>query len=580
MKRALATIVAAAALVAAPQAGAEAPPPPPFCGPATTTSQTYTTPTPIADAGVTTWTLEVAGAGEYLTDVDLFTDIRHSWTADIDMTLQSPEGTVVTITTDNGGQYDDWFAGTTFDDQANPGGQVPYLTNAGMVTDVFREANGVNTPLTPEEPLAAFDGENPNGTWTLTISDDDRGSVGTLQSWGLNIQSLPAAPPTSVASQETAATLAIPDAGVVTSTIDIDGAGARLSDVDLWLDISHEFFRDLDITLTSPAGTVVTITSDNGTGAYDDLLAGTTFDDQTNPGGQVPYAFDDGLVTDTNWLPIRHVVSRLTPEEALAAFDGENPNGTWTLTVSDDDAEDIGTLRGWRLDLKTSACPPPPDKPPAGEKPAATGKPSGGTPPVAAAATRLRVRADRLSVFSGAEARCRGARDECRVRVLARGRVIARGSAGGATVPLRLTRAGRALLTRSFGGVRAKVVARDGTRRARDHTRAILAIEHTITPAGAFVADSAALTAAGRRFVRGLRARLVGVASLRCDGFAALPEGPPQPEFAAELTRARAAAVCGDDARLVAHGSADPVASNALEAGRSANRRVEVTVRH
>jgi hypothetical protein len=199
---------------------------------------------------------------------------------------------------------------------------------------------------------------------------------------------------------------------------------------------------------------------------------------------------------------------------------------------------------------------------------------------VAAAGERLRVRAERLSVFSGATVRCLGARDECRVRVLARGRVIARGSADAATVPLRLTRAGRARLARSFGGMRAKVVARDGTQRARDRTRAILEVERATTPPGAFVADSAALTAAGRRFVRTLRARLFGVASLRCDGFGALPEGPPQPEFAAELTRARAAAVCGKDARLVAHGSADPIATNALEAGRAANRRVEVTVHH
>ena len=80
--------------------------------------------------------------------------------------------------------------------------------------------------------------------------------------------------------------------------------------------------------------------------------------------------------------------------------------------------------------------------------------------------------------------------------------------------------------------------------------------------------------------MRPLAARLVVVRRLRCDGYGALPEGPPQPEFAAELTRARAAAVCGDDARLVAHGSADPIATNALEAGRAANRRVEVTVRH
>jgi subtilisin-like proprotein convertase family protein len=568
--------VALAALVAAPQAGAEAPPP---CGTASMTSRTNTTSTPLADDAVTTATLEVTGAGSYLTDVDLFTDLHHTHNQDLDITLQSPAGTVVTITTDNGDNFDDEFAGTTFDDQANPGGQLPYETNTGVVSDALVTANGVVTPLTPEEPLAAFHGEDPNGTWTLTISDDDDDDTGTLQSWRLDIQSLPGAPSTTMTSQANSTVVAIPDPGLVTQTIDVTGAGSHLSDLDLGLNLPHAFPTDLDITLQSPAGTVVTVTTDNSSGRRDEF-AGTTFDDQADPDGQVPYQTNTGVVSDTLPPIGGGVVTPLTPEEAFAAFDGENPNGTWTLTVEDDDPIAHGELRSWRLDVATASCPPPPEKPTAGEKPAATGKPSGGTPPVAAAGSRLRVRADRLLVLSGAAVRCHGARDECRVRVRARGRVIARGSADSARVPLRLTRAGRELLERRFGGVRAKVVATDGTRRARNRTRAILAVEHATTPAGAFVADSADLTAAGRQFVRTLRARLVGVARLRCDGFAALPEGPAQPEFAAELTRARAAAVCGKDARLVAHGSSDPVATNALEAGRAANRRVEITVHH
>ncbi|HEX5618468.1 MAG TPA: proprotein convertase P-domain-containing protein, partial [Solirubrobacteraceae bacterium] len=465
MRLTILVTLALATLVAVPQAGAEAPPAPPFCGPATTTSQSNTTPTPIPSLAVTASTIEVSGAGAYLTDVDLFTDIRHTWSADLDMTLQSPAGTIVTITTDNGREVVDEFAGTTFDDQADPDGQVPYETNPGVVADTLPAGDGVVTPLTPEEPLAAFHGENPNGTWTLTISDDLAQDDGTLQSWRLDVQSLATAPPTATASAASDAPVAIPDESVVTSTITVAGAGTHLSDLDLALDVSHTFPRDLDITLMSPAGTVATVTTDNGTG-FADLFAGTTFDDQSGPGGQVPYVFNDGLVTDRSWPTLRFVATLLTPEEPLAAFDGEDPNGTWTLTISDDQADDIGELRGWRLDVTTGACPPPPPSM-AGEKPAATGDPAGGTPPVAAAGARLRVRADRLSVFSGAAARCRGARDECRVRVLVRGRVIARGSADRVRVPLRLTRAGARLLARRFGGIRAKVVATDGERRAR-----------------------------------------------------------------------------------------------------------------
>ena len=128
-----------------------------------------------------TSTIEVAGAGAYLTDVDLITDLAHTFAADLDITLQSPAGTVVTLTTDNGAGNDNVFTGTTFDDQADPDGQVPYVTNPGIVTDHPYANNTAATPLVPEEALAAFIGENPNGTWTITISDDLAGDGGALQ---------------------------------------------------------------------------------------------------------------------------------------------------------------------------------------------------------------------------------------------------------------------------------------------------------------------------------------------------------------------------------------------------------------
>jgi subtilisin-like proprotein convertase family protein len=581
MRLAIVVTLVLAALVGAPQAGAEAPAAPPFCGPAATTSHSNAPATPIPSQAVTTSTIDVTGAGAYLTDVDLFTDIRHTFAADLDITLESPAGTIVTITTDNSASFDDVFSGTLFDDQADPDGQVPYDTNTGVVSDTLPAGDGVVTPLTPEEPLAAFHGENPNGTWTLRISDDGAQDDGTLQSWRLDIQSFAGAPPTTTTSAASDVPVAIADVSVATSTITVAGAGTHLSDLDLVVDVRHTFPRDHDITLMSPAGTVATVTTDNGTGVAD-LFAGTTFDDQSDPGGQVPYRFNDGLVTDRSWTTLRFLAPLLTPEEPLAAFDGEDPNGTWTLTISDDQDGDIGELRSWRLDMTTASCPPPPDQPETGEEPStATGNEA--TPPVAVGgpdARPLHVRARGLSVFAGAVARCHNAVGTCRVRVLARGRVIARGSADAARVPLRLTRGGRRLLARQFGGVRAKVVASAGGRRARTHTRAIRAVEHVSTPPGSWLADRPGLTPAGSRFVRRLRARLFGVASLRCDGYAALPEGLPQPAFASELSRARAEIVCGRAAKLVAHGSADPIASNADEAGRAANRRVEVTVRH
>jgi subtilisin-like proprotein convertase family protein len=366
---------------------------------------------------------------------------------------------------------------------------------------------------------------------------------------------------------------------VVTSTIEVAGAGAYLTDLDLITNITHTFAADLDITLQSPAGTVATITTDNGAG-NDNVFAGTTFDDQANPGGQVPYSTNNGVVTD-NAYANNQTATPLEPEEALAVFSGENPNGTWTLTISDDLAGDGGTLQSWSLDLTTGACPAPPEATP--EPPEATAVPPATTadPAPQPSSGNLQVKADRLSVFDPtAGARCLGASGACHVRALAGGRVIARGTANGRNVPLRLTRPGREMLERRFGGVTAKVVATDATRRARTRTRAILAVERITTPPGSWVAGRAELTAVGRRFVRSLRARMVGVTGLRCDGHVARPEGEPRPELAMALSRARAAVVCGKEAKLVAHGSKNPIASNAGEKGREQNRRVEITVRH
>ena len=149
--------------------------------------------TPVAiptGPAVVTSTIVVAGAGTAILDVDATTFIQHTFSADLDITITSPAGTVVTLTTDNGASNDNVFNGTVWDDDANPAGQVPYTTNNGLVTDHTYVNLTLASPLTPEEALAAFIGEDPNGTWTLTISDDLAGDGGSLNSWSLDIRHL------------------------------------------------------------------------------------------------------------------------------------------------------------------------------------------------------------------------------------------------------------------------------------------------------------------------------------------------------------------------------------------------------
>jgi subtilisin-like proprotein convertase family protein len=343
-----------------PHAGATVPP---SCSSPVMDEATFlnTTVVPIPDQGgpLAVSTINASGLGGSLVGVSVLTNVTHTFSGDIFMTLTSPAGTVVTLTTGNGGDNDNVFAGTLWNDDANPGGAVPYVNNNGMATDHVYVDLVTASPLTPEEPLGAFDGENPNGTWTLTIDDNAGGDLGTLNSWGLDLQTFSTLPETALFTGATGAlALPIPDhpAPIVISTIAVAGARSYLTRLVTVTDITHTFPADIDMTLTSPAGTIVTLSTDNGA-TNDDVFAGTRWDDQANPGGALPYLSlkNDGMVTDHAYVN-GVLAGRLTPEEPLSAFDGENPNGTWTLTIEDDGAGDVGTLRSWKLEGR-AACP-------------------------------------------------------------------------------------------------------------------------------------------------------------------------------------------------------------------------------
>ena len=70
----------------------------------------------IVDPGTITSTIVVSGVDTMLKDVDVTTFIRHTASADLDITLTSPAGTTVMLTTDNGGSFDDVFNGTVWND--------------------------------------------------------------------------------------------------------------------------------------------------------------------------------------------------------------------------------------------------------------------------------------------------------------------------------------------------------------------------------------------------------------------------------------------------------------------------------
>jgi len=271
-------------------------------------------------------------------DLDVTTFITHTFISDLDITLTSPAGTSVTLTTDNGVGLDNCFNGTVWDDQADQ-----------PVTDATHMNGITSTPLSPEEPLAAFRGENPNGQWTLAISDDSNNDGGNLASWSLDFATLPQNPTTKTLTTGSLTPVPIPDNGSVESTLFLNGSGGRICGVTVFVMIDHTNCADLDIVLTSPANKNVTLTTDNG-GAFDNVFLGTTFFDDADPDGPAPYMSNDGMVTDHSYMN-GIAVFNLTPEEPLDLLTGDVVDGTWKLTVTDDTATNTGTLTQWLIDL-------------------------------------------------------------------------------------------------------------------------------------------------------------------------------------------------------------------------------------
>ncbi|MFC1851495.1 C25 family cysteine peptidase, partial [candidate division CSSED10-310 bacterium] len=113
--------------------------------------------------------------------------------------------------------------------------------------------------------------------------------------------------------------LSIPDNNStgITSEIYINQS-VNISELNVYIDITHTDISDLEIVLTSPSTTTALI------------------HDQTGAGTENIEAW-----YDTEVLPV----------EPLTVFEGDNALGWWTLTVMDKSNNEVGTLNGWSLEI-------------------------------------------------------------------------------------------------------------------------------------------------------------------------------------------------------------------------------------
>jgi len=99
-------------------------------------------------------------------------NLNHTFMGDLSIELEGPDGTVVSLSNQNGGSGDNMLD-TTFTDNAGQtiaGGTPPY-----------------GGTYTPEEVLSNFDGISSLGDWTLRITDNANQDGGNLLDWSLTL---------------------------------------------------------------------------------------------------------------------------------------------------------------------------------------------------------------------------------------------------------------------------------------------------------------------------------------------------------------------------------------------------------
>ncbi len=137
--------------------------------------------------------------------------------------------------------------------------------------------------------------------------------------------------------------LAIPDNGCATNNFAIStltvADSATITDLNVFINISHTYNSDLYIYLVSPALDVISLSLGN-TG--------------TNDGYQV--TFNDEAASSISSAPVAGnalITGTYRAIGLLSDVDGDNINGDWDLVICDNFALDTGTINSWSLAINS-----------------------------------------------------------------------------------------------------------------------------------------------------------------------------------------------------------------------------------
>jgi len=117
-----------------------------------------------------------------------------------------------------------------------------------------------------------------------------------------------------------------------TRTITVPSSTSTVSNVSVNINVTHARFSDLEIEMVSPSGTVARLFNKGC----------------ANTNSTMSLQFDDsGVALDCAKTTTQIVL----PVDALAAFNGENPQGPWTLRVRDAVSGNFGSINSASINI-------------------------------------------------------------------------------------------------------------------------------------------------------------------------------------------------------------------------------------
>ncbi len=254
--------------------------------------------------------------------------------------------------------------------QDQPTSPIAFTIGDGQVAAINLQLNATSSNPTLVPPGSfEFGGSSSNrtlvvtpalgqvGTATITVFVDDGPNL-VSDTFVLTVT--PPAPGTRSYTNSTSIIVSVPDQGPATpypSYLPVNGLGGTITNVTVTLNnLTYSWAADLDVLLVSPSGQGIVLMSDAGGAAVNDVTL--TFSDAAVPSLPASGAIASGTYKPTNF-GAGDTFAAPAPagpySTTLAAFNGQNPNGSWALYVFDDGAGDTGLFaNGWKLTISTA----------------------------------------------------------------------------------------------------------------------------------------------------------------------------------------------------------------------------------